>query len=140
VGNDMLFEGYTAGAGREARDGMLATGDLGHLDASGLLFVDGREDEMIVSGGENVFPAEVEALLAAHPDIVDAAVVGVPDDRYGQVLTAYVVRRRGARLTEADVTGHVRDHLARYKVPKRVEFRRQLPRTATGKLRRLDIH
>jgi fatty-acyl-CoA synthase len=139
VGSGGGFEGYTGGGAKEVVDGLLATGDVGHFDASGLLFVEGREDEMIVSGGENVFPAEVEALLAAHPDIVDAAVVGVPDDRYGHVLAAYVVRRRGARLTEADVTAHVRDHLARFKVPKHVEFRRELPRTATGKLRRLDV-
>ncbi len=104
VGSGGAFEGYTGGGGKEVVDGLLSTGDVGHFDAAGLLFVDGRDDEMIVSGGENVFPAEVEELLAAHPDIVDAAVVGVPDDRYGQVLTAYVVRRRGARLTEDDVT------------------------------------
>jgi fatty-acyl-CoA synthase len=139
VGSGGTFEGYTGGGGKEVVEGLLSTGDVGHLDEDGLLFVDGREDEMIVSGGENVFPAEVEALLAAHPDIVDAAVVGVPDDRYGQVLTAYVVRRRGARLSEDDVRRHVGDHLARFKVPKHVEFRRQLPRTATGKLRRGDV-
>jgi acyl-CoA synthetase (AMP-forming)/AMP-acid ligase II len=94
---------------------------------------------MIISGGENVFPAEIEDLLIGHRDILDAAVVGIPDERYGQVLVAYVVRRPGARLTKRQVTDHVRAHLARYKVPKRVEFRRQLPRTATGKLRRTDL-
>ena len=82
------FEGYTGGGSKEDVDGLLSSGDVGHFDDDGLLFIDGREDDMIVSGGENVFPAEVEELLAAHPDIVEAAVVGVPDERYGQVLTA----------------------------------------------------
>jgi fatty-acyl-CoA synthase len=136
VGSAGAFEGYTGGGGKERVDGLLATGDVGHFDAEGRLFVDGRDDEMIVTGGENVFPTEVEDLLTAHPDIVDAAVVGVPDRDYGQVLTAYVVRRPGSRLTARAVTEHVRANLARFKVPRRVEFRRQLPRTATGKLRR----
>jgi acyl-CoA synthetase (AMP-forming)/AMP-acid ligase II len=139
VGSGATFEGYTGGGGKENVGGLLSTGDLGHFDEDGRLFVDGRDDDMIISGGENVFPAEIEDLLIGHRDILDAAVVGIPDERYGQVLAAYVVRRRGARLTKRQVTDHVRAHLARYKVPKRVEFRRQLPRTATGKLRRTDL-
>ena len=94
---------------------------------------------MIVSGGENVFPAEVEDLLAAHPAILEAAVIGVPDEEYGQRLKAFVVRRTGARLTQAQVKEHVREHLARYKVPRTVTFVDALPRTTTGKLRRLDL-
>lgn len=139
VGSGAAFEGYTGGGGKQRVGGLLSTGDVGHLDSDGRLFVDGRDDDMIVSGGENVFPAEVEDLLDAHPDILDAAVVGVADERFGQVLTAYVVRRPGSGLTAAAVRHHVGERLARYKVPKRVLFRRQLPRTATGKLRRADV-
>ena len=94
---------------------------------------------MIVSGGENVFPAEVEDLLASHPDIVEAAVIGVADEEFGQRLKAIVVRRPGAHLTAADVKRHVREHLARYKVPRTVSFVDTLPRTTTGKLRRIDL-
>jgi fatty-acyl-CoA synthase len=103
------------------------------------LYIDGRDDDMIVSGGENVFPAEVEDLLAAHPDVAEAAVVGVPDDEFGQRLKAIVVRRPGSSLSAADVKTHVRSQLARYKVPGTVEFVDALPRTVTGKLRRKDL-
>jgi fatty-acyl-CoA synthase len=139
VGSGARFDGYTGGGGKEQIDGLLSSGDLGHFDTEGRLFIDGRDDDMIVSGGENVFPAEVEELLAAHPAILEAAVVGVPDDEFGQRLKAFVVRRKGARLTEAAVKAHVRDHLARYKVPRTVVFVDALPRTTTGKLRRLDL-
>jgi acyl-CoA synthetase (AMP-forming)/AMP-acid ligase II len=134
VGNEALFEGYTGGGGKEVIDGLMATGDVGHFDAAGRLFVDGRDDEMIVSGGENVFPREVEDLLAAHPAVEDVAVVGVPDDEFGQRLKAFVVRRDGAALTEDDVRELVRTNLARYKVPRDVEFLDELPRNATGKV------
>jgi acyl-CoA synthetase (AMP-forming)/AMP-acid ligase II len=139
VGNGARFDGYTGGGGKEQIDGLLSSGDLGHFDTHGRLFIDGRDDDMIVSGGENVFPAEVEDLLAAHPAILEAAVIGVPDEEYGQRLKAFVVRRTGARLTQAQVKEHVRDHLARYKVPRTVTFVDALPRTTTGKLRRLDL-
>jgi fatty-acyl-CoA synthase len=139
VGSAARFEGYTGGGGRESVGGLLATGDLGHLDAAGRLYLDGREDEMIVSGGENVFPAEVEALLAAHPDVVEVAVVGAADQDFGQRLVAYVVRRPGARLGEADVAAHVRANLARHKVPREIVFVDELPRTSTGKVRKADL-
>ena len=139
VGSGARFDGYTGGGGKEQIDGLLSSGDRGHFDADGRLFIDGRDDDMIVSGGENVFPAEVEDLLASHPAILEAAVVGVPDEEFGQRLKAFVVRRRGARLTQAEVKAHVRDHLARYKVPRTVTFVDALPRTTTGKLRRLDL-
>ncbi|MGH9137038.1 MAG: AMP-binding protein, partial [Acidimicrobiales bacterium] len=139
VGSDAAFEGYTGGGGKEIIDGLLSTGDVGHFDDHGRLFVDGRDDEMIVSGGENVFPAEVEDLLVGHRDIADAAVVGVDDPDFGQVLAAFIVRRQGSTLTAAGVKDHVRNHLARFKVPKRVEFVAELPRTATGKLRKTEL-
>jgi fatty-acyl-CoA synthase len=134
VANEMQFEGYTGGGGKEVLDGLMASGDVGHLDAAGRLFVDGRDDEMIVSGGENVFPHEVEDLLARHPEVADVAAVGVEDDEWGQRLVAYVVRAPGSALREEDVQVHVRENLARFKVPREVRFLDELPRNATGKV------
>ncbi len=91
---------------------------------------------MIVSGGENVFPGEVEELLSHHPSVAEVAVVGVADEEFGQVLAAFVVRRRGAKLSADQVRAHVRDNLARHKVPRRVEFIDELPRNTTGKILR----
>jgi fatty-acyl-CoA synthase len=114
--------------------GLMSSGDVGHFDAEGRLFVDGRDDEMIVSGGENVFPREVEDLLADHPAIDEAAVVGVDDSEFGQRLKAFVVAHDGAALTEREVQDHVRANLARFKVPREVVFLSELPRNATGKV------
>jgi acyl-CoA synthetase (AMP-forming)/AMP-acid ligase II len=134
VGNDMLFEGYTSGRGRESHDGLLSTGDLGHLDADGLLFVDGREDDMIVSGGENVFPSEVEDLLAGLPQVREVAVIGVPDAEFGQRLAAYIALHPGETLDPHAVREYVHRYLARFSVPRDVEFVPFLPRNATGKI------
>jgi fatty-acyl-CoA synthase len=134
VGSAMGFEGYTSGGDKERLRGLVASGDVGHFDARGRLFVDGREDDMIVSGGENVFPGEVEDVLSLHPGIADVAVTGVDDDEFGQALAAFVVRRPGAALSVDDVRDHVRRSLARFKVPRRVVFVDELPRTATGKV------
>ncbi|MEV6342652.1 AMP-binding protein [Actinoplanes sp. NPDC051851] len=134
VGNEMLFEGYTNGATRQMRDGLLATGDLGHVDEHGRVYVDGREDDMIVSGGENVYPAEVEDLLADLPQVREVAVIGVPDDEYGQRLAAYLVLREGETLDVEVVRDHVRRHRARFSVPRDVIFLDALPRNATGKV------
>jgi fatty-acyl-CoA synthase len=139
VGNDIQFEGYTGGGGKERIDGLMSVGDLGHFDASGRLFVEGREDDMIVSGGENVFPNEVEDLLSRHPDVADVAVVGVADDEFGQRLKAVVVKRPGAQLTATQVKDHVKENLARYKVPRDVVFVAELPRNATGKILRRQL-
>jgi len=113
--------------------GAVATGDLGHFDASGLLFVDGRQDDMIVSGGENVYPQEVEDVISVHPAVLEATVTGVPDDRFGQRLRAQVVLREGRSVSAAELREFVRARLARYKVPRDVEFVDELPRTVTGK-------
>ncbi|MHB8532225.1 MAG: acyl-CoA synthetase [Solirubrobacteraceae bacterium] len=134
VGNEMQFEGYTGGGGKEMLDGLMSTGDVGHLDEGGRLFVDGRDDEMIVSGGENVFPREVEDLLSDHADVEEAAVIGVRDEEFGQRLKAFVVLRRGATLDEQAVKDYVKGNLARYKVPREVVFVQELPRNATGKV------
>ena len=134
-----MIEGYTSGAGKEVRDGLMATGDLGHFDHDGLLYVEGRLDDMIVSGGENVYPAEVEETIARLPAVVECAVVGVQDAQFGQALRAYVVTKRGTRLSEERVKDEVRRRLARYKVPRSVVFLPQLPRNATGKIVRREL-
>jgi fatty-acyl-CoA synthase len=134
VGNGFQFEGYTGGGHKEMIDGLMSTGDVGHFDAAGRLFVDGRDDDMIVSGGENVFPAEVEELLVTHPDIEEAAVIGVPDAEFGQRLAAFVMRRGEAELSEDEVKAFVKENLARYKIPREVIFLPELPRNPTGKV------
>jgi acyl-CoA synthetase (AMP-forming)/AMP-acid ligase II len=139
VGNEMAFEGYTGGGTKEELGGLMSSGDVGHFDAAGRLFIDGRDDEMIVSGGENVFPREVEDLLAAHGAIAEAAVVGVPDDEFGQRLKAFVVTQDDAELSEEEVKAYVKSNLARYKVPREVEFLDSLPRNATGKVLKREL-
>jgi fatty-acyl-CoA synthase len=138
VGGSMRFDGYTDGGSKEELDGLLSSGDVGYF-RDGLLFIEGRDDDMIVSGGENVFPSEVEDLLQQHPAVADAAVVGVPDDEFGQALAAFIVRAPGASLTKRHVRDHVRDHLARHKIPREVTFVDELPRNTTGKLLRRSL-
>jgi acyl-CoA synthetase (AMP-forming)/AMP-acid ligase II/uncharacterized protein YndB with AHSA1/START domain len=134
VGNEMLFEGYTEGGSVPMAHQMMSTGDRGYLDADGRLFVTGRADEMIVSGGENVFPRPVEELLISLPQVQDVAVVGVPDAEFGQRLAAYIVLRYGAHLTEDEVRECVHQKLYRFAVPRDVYFVPELPRNATGKI------
>jgi acyl-CoA synthetase (AMP-forming)/AMP-acid ligase II len=139
VGNEMAFEGYTGGGGKEALGELLSSGDVGHFDDDGRLFVDGRDDEMILSGGENVFPREVEDLLADHEAVDEVAVIGIEDEEYGQRLKAFVVVREGADLDEDAVKAHVKANLAGYKVPRDVEFLDSLPRNATGKVLKREL-
>jgi len=139
VGNEMAFEGYTGGEGKQAIEGLLSSGDVGHFDAAGRLFVDGRDDEMIVSGGENVFPREVEDLLADLDGVAEVAVIGVEDADFGQRLRAFVVLQPGAELGEAELVGHVKANLAGYKAPREVEFIEELPRNATGKVLKREL-
>jgi fatty-acyl-CoA synthase len=139
VGNAMLFEGYTGGGSKDEIDGLMATGDVGHFDAQGRLFVVGRDDEMIVSGGENVFPKEVEDVLDRHEDVVEAAAIGVDDEQFGQRLRAFVVVREGADADEQALKDHVRNNLARYKVPREIVFVDELPRTSTGKVLKREL-
>jgi acyl-CoA synthetase (AMP-forming)/AMP-acid ligase II len=140
VGNEMAFEGYTGGGGKEMIDGLFSSGDVGHLDAAGRLFIDGRDDEMIVSGGENVFPREVEDLLADHERVVDVAVIGVEDEEFGQRLKAFVVLEEAGAVGEDDLKAHVKANLASYKTPREIEFLDELPRNATGKVLKRDLH
>jgi acyl-CoA synthetase (AMP-forming)/AMP-acid ligase II/carbon monoxide dehydrogenase subunit G len=139
VGNEMLFEGYTGGGAKDLIDGLMATGDVGRLDEDGHLFVEGRDDEMIVSGGENVFPKEVEDLMARHEAVEEVAAIGVDDKDFGQRLRAFVVLREGKKATEDDLKGLVKQSLARYKVPREVVFVDELPRNATGKVVKREL-
>jgi acyl-CoA synthetase (AMP-forming)/AMP-acid ligase II len=139
VGNEMSFEGYTGGGGKEVIEGLLSSGDVGHIDSAGRLFIDGRDDEMIVSGGENVFPREVEDLLADHEAVVEAAVIGVEDEEFGQRLKAYVVLTEDGQLSAEELRAHVKANLASYKAPREVEFLDELPRNATGKILKREL-
>lgn len=139
VGNENQFEGYTGGGNKEVIAGLMSSGDVGHFDENGLLFVDGRDDDMIISGGENVFPREVEDLLADHPDVLDVAVIGVPDREFGQRLKAFVVRKPGATVEEPALKDYVKRNLARYKVPREIVFLEELPRTTTGKVLKREL-
>ena len=159
VGSGLVFDGYEGGGSREVVDGMMNIGDVGHLDAAGRLFVDGRDDDMILSGGENVYPQEVADALAGHPRIADAAAVGVPDPDFGQRLRAFVVARadgdggdggragagggrdaaRAAPPTEEELIAWLRERLARYKLPREVVFLDAIPRNPTGKVLKRDL-
>jgi acyl-CoA synthetase (AMP-forming)/AMP-acid ligase II len=139
VGGPLQFDGYTGGGTKQVIDGLMSSGDVGHFDAAGRLFIDGRDDDMILSGGENVFPQEVEELLLGHDAVADAAVFGVPDPDFGQRLAAMVVLKPGASATEGELRDYVKAHLARYKVPREIAFVEQLPRTSTGKIQRRKL-
>ena len=119
---------------RAIRDGWLHTGDIGYVDSEGYLYVLDRRDDLIVSGGENVYPAEIEAVLQSHPDVIEAGVYGAPDERWGQRPVATVVLRPGATVTPDALVAHCRERLAAYKTPSRIEVRDELPRNAAGKL------
>ncbi|MDO8212784.1 acyl-CoA synthetase [Conexibacter sp. CPCC 206217] len=139
VGNELPFEGYTGGGGKEIVDGLMSSGDVGHFDAGGRLFVDGRDDDMIISGGENLFPSEVEDLLAGHEAIREVAVVGVSDEQWGQRLKAVVVLKAGCECTADELKAYVRANLAGFKVPRDVVFLDELPRNATGKVLKREL-
>ena len=134
VGNSMLLEDYTGDEdeGEEMFEGFMATGDLGHIDENGRLFVEGRADDMIVSGGENVYPEEVEDALARHDRVKEAAVIGVSDDEFGERLKAFVVA--DGEVSEDELKSHVKENLANFKVPRDFEFRDDLPRKPQGKV------
>ena len=138
VGNSLLFEGYSGGGNKDMIDGLMSTGDVGRFDEQGLLYVEGRDDEMIVSGGENVFPKEVEDCLARHPAVEEVAAIGVDDEDFGKRLRAFVVRSDDS-CTEDELKAWVKENLARYKVPREVVFIDELPRNATGKVLKREL-
>jgi fatty-acyl-CoA synthase len=139
VGNEMPFGGYTDGNTKKFAGNLMSTGDVGFFDEDGRLFVSGRDDDMIVSGGENVFPRELEDALATHPDVADVVVTGVPDETYGQRLAAYVVLRDGASLTHDQIVDFAKDRVARFAVPKATQFVDELPRNPTGKVMKREL-
>ncbi|MCV7408000.1 acyl-CoA synthetase [Mycobacterium florentinum] len=139
VRNDTQFDGYTSGKTKDFHAGFMSSGDVGYVDEAGRLFVVGRDDEMIVSGGENIYPIEVEKTLAAHPEVAEAVVIGVDDEQYGQRLAAFVVLGPGSAATPETLKQHVRDNLANYKVPREISVLDELPRGSTGKILRAEL-
>ena len=139
VHNDTQFDGYTSGTTKDFNAGFMSSGDVGYLDENGRLFVVGRDDEMIVSGGENVYPIEVEKTLATHPEVAETAVIGVDDEQYGQRLAAFVVLEPGGSATPDALKQHVRENLANYKVPREITVLDELPRGSTGKILRAEL-
>ena len=139
VGGDLTFEGYTSGDTKDVVDDMMDTGDMGYLDRAGRLFIVGREDDMIVSGGENVYPRAVENALAEHPDVADNAVIGVPDEDYGQRLVAFVVPQPDADIHEASVREFLKDRVSRFEQPRDIKIVEKIPRNPTGKVVRKDL-
>jgi acyl-CoA synthetase (AMP-forming)/AMP-acid ligase II len=140
VRSGFQFEGYTSGDTKSFHEDYMVSGDVGRVDDEGRLYVVGRDDEMIVSGGENVYPLEVEETLGAHPGVREAAVIGVDDEKYGQRLAAYVVRESATGdVSEDDLRQHVKQQLAGYKVPRDVTFLDELPRNASGKVMKREL-
>jgi acyl-CoA synthetase (AMP-forming)/AMP-acid ligase II len=137
VRNSTQFDGYTSGTTKDFHEGFMSSGDVGYLDEAGRLFVVGRDDEMIVSGGENVYPIEVEKVLAGHPDVAEPAVIGVDDAQYGQRLVAFVVL--SGAVTPDELKAYVRENLANYKVPREITVLDELPRNSTGKIDRRQL-
>jgi fatty-acyl-CoA synthase len=140
--NGMLIRGYHGN--REAtdeatRNGYLSVGDLGRMDDEGYLYLASRKHDMIISGGVNIYPREIEHQLLEHPDIVDVAVVGVPDQRWGEAVKAFVVRRRGSSLSESEIEAHCRQGLADFKRPRHIAFVEELPRNPTGKVLKREL-
>jgi fatty-acyl-CoA synthase len=120
-------------------DGWFRTGDVGHFDEEGYLYVDGRSKDMIISGGENIYPAEIENLLIESPDIAEASVIGRPDERWGEIVVAVVVPRPDHKLTGEQVLKLLEGRIARFKHPKEVVVVKALPKTALGKIRKEDV-
>src|SRR5581483_5685395 len=135
----LAFKGYVGGGSKEVIGGYMDSGDLGHRDAAGRLFIDGRADDMVISGGEKVFPSEVEEVLAGHAGVAEVAVIGVPDEAFGQRLRACVVTRPGQSLGEEELRAYLKDRVARFKVPRDFVFLTELPRNALGKVLKKDL-
>ena len=139
VGGGLTFDGYTGGGGKDVVAKMTATGDMGYFDEAGRLFIVGREDDMIVSGGENVYPSAVENALGKHPDVADHAVIGVPDEDFGQRLAAFVVPRPGAEIDEAELREYLKDKVSRFEQPRDITLVAAIPRNPTGKVLRNEL-
>jgi acyl-CoA synthetase (AMP-forming)/AMP-acid ligase II len=134
VGGDLNFEGYTGGGGKAVVANMVSTGDMGYFDGDGRLFIVGREDDMIVSGGENVYPRAVENALAEHPGVADNAVIGVPDQQFGQRLAAFIVPRADASIDPEAIRKYLEDKVSRFEQPRDVNIVERIPRNPAGKV------
>lgn len=139
VRNSTQFDGHTSGKTKDFHEGFMSSGDVGRFDDAGRLFVVGRDDEMIVPGGENIYPIEVEKTLVSHSDVAEASVIGVDDEQLGQRLVAFVVLTDGASATPDVLKQHVRENLANYKVPRDITILDKLPRSSTGKIVRREL-
>jgi len=144
VRSEQVMGGYwgkpEASAAAITADGWLRSGDGGHMDADGYIYVTDRIKDMIISGGENIYPAEIERVLAEHPALQDVAVIGVPDERWGEVPKAVVVLKAGATLADPnELVAWCRERLAAYKCPKTVDVVAELPRNPTGKVLKRDL-
>jgi fatty-acyl-CoA synthase len=135
IKSDVLFEGYTSGETKDSRDGFMSVGDLGRLDEEGYLYIESRSDDMVVIGGENVYPIEVEETIEEIPGVSEVTVLGIEDDEYGQVLAAFVV----GDTDEEEIRSRCKEELASYKVPRKIEILDELPRTSTGKVLKRDL-
>jgi long-chain acyl-CoA synthetase len=133
-GPDFTYHGDDAKRARAEREGLVTAGDIGRFDADGFLHLMDRRNNMVISGGVNIYPAEIESVLLAMPGVADCAVFGIPDDEFGEALCAYVQPQPGISLDAASVRAHAGAHLAKYKVPKRIEFLTELPREDSGKI------
>ncbi len=121
------------------RGGWLHSGDLGVQHSDGYVELRDRAKDIIISGGENISTVEIEHGIESHPAVQEAAVIGIPDDKWGERPKAFVVRKTGVEVSEAELIDFLRTHIARYKVPKAIEFVDQLPRTSTGKIQKFDL-
>lgn len=139
VGGELAGTRYTDGGGKTVVDGMTSTGDMGYLDNAGRLFIVGREDDMIISGGENVYPRAVENALAAHPAVADNAVIGVPDERFGHRLAAFVVLHPGSGVDAAQLRDYLKDRVSRFEQPRDINIVASIPRNPTGKVLRKEL-
>jgi fatty-acyl-CoA synthase len=139
VGSGLAFAGYTDGSDKDRLDGLIATGDLGVFDADGRLTVLGRDDDMVVIGGENVYPGQVEDVLLGHPSVQDVAITAADDPAYGVKLVAHVVGEAGLEARTEELKALVRDRLARFAVPREFRFVQALPRNATGKVLKREL-
>jgi acyl-CoA synthetase (AMP-forming)/AMP-acid ligase II len=139
VGGELTSEGYTDGAGKAVVDGMTSTGDMGYLDNEGRLFIVGREDDMIISGGENVYPRAVENALAQHPAIADNVVIGVPDERFGQRLAAFVVAQPGSDIDVDELREYLKGRVSRFEQPRDIIVVESIPRNPAGKVLRREL-
>ncbi|MGX9790482.1 AMP-binding protein [Mycobacterium sp. MMS18-G62] len=139
VGGELTFDAYTGGETKHGVADMMSTGDMGYFDEAGRLYIVGREDDMIVSGGENVYPRAVENALAEHPDVADNAVIGVPDEDYGERLAAFVVPRPAATLDATELRDYLKHKVSRYEQPRDIEIVSEIPRNPAGKVLRNEL-